>query len=424
MIIRDTCRVDGSELIELFELGDIYASGFPKQGESTMKPKVPLTLCIGKKSGLIQLKHTAPFNHMYEEYWYRSGMNSTMTNELKNIVESVTDLIKLQNDDVVLDIGCNDGTLLKFYPSNLMKIGFDPAKNLHKYSSEHSFVTIIDYFNAKAYFESISKKAKVVTSIAMFYDLENPNKFMEDIVNVLDDEGLWVIQMSYLPLMLEQMAFDNICHEHLEYYSLKSMQYLLDNHDLEIADCQLNDINGGSFRLYIRKKIANEHNFGTSQQRFVGKMRVDSLLKYEESLNLDDPQMYKNYYNKILKIKDEFVNFLKKEKAEGKVIWGYGASTKGNTLLQLFGIDHTLIYAIAERNKDKWGRMTVGTNIPIASEEDMRVAQPDYLLVLPWHFRKEFLDREQEFMEKGGKFIFPFPKFEVIGKKESEIILK
>lgn len=421
---RNTCRIDGGELIELFGLGSLYASDFPNPGETPRKPKVPLTLCMGKTSKLIQLKHTAPFSHMYEEYWYRSGMNQTMTDELQSIVKSVTNLIALKTGDVIVDIGCNDGTLFRFYPPNLVKVGFDPARNLYQYSSQHSTITIVDYFNAENYFKHYQKKAKVVTSIAMFYDLEDPNKFVDDIDKVLDDDGLWVIQMSYLPLMLKQMAFDNICHEHLEYYSLKSLKYLLDRHGMKVVDVLLNDINGGSFRIYIRKKKASNKNFSTAQQRDVSEMRVESLERYEESLKLDDPKIYKDYFSKILEIRKQTIDFLKKEKAEGKKIFGYGASTKGNTLLQYFNLDSSTISAIAERNTSKWGKVTIGTNIPIISEEETRKEKPDYLFVLPWHFGKEFLERETEYLEKGGKFIFPLPVFEVIGKEESKVFLK
>ena len=424
VITRTTCRIDGSELIELFDLGELYASDFLTNGHKPSKPKVPLTLCIGKKSGLVQLKHSTPSNYMYEEYWYRSGMNTTMTNELKSITESVMQLVPLKTGDIVVDIGCNDGTLIKFYPANITKVGFDPAKNLYEYSSQHSTITIVDYFNSDAYFKHYQKKAKVVTSIAMFYDLEDPNKFVQDIAKVLDDEGLWIIQMSYLPLMLKQMAFDNICHEHLEYYSLKSLKYLLERHNFKIVDVLLNDINGGSYRIYIRKIHANPHNFSTAQMRDVADFRVKSLEHYEESLKLEDPQTYKEYYNKIMETKKQFRNFLIQEKQKGRKIWGYGASTKGNTLLQLFDINSTLVEAIADRNPMKWGKSTIGSNIPIKSEEEMRHQKPDYLLVLPWHFQKEFLERETEYLNNGGKFIFPLPVFEVIGNEESKVILQ
>lgn len=414
IIERKTSRISDAELVELFSLGNLYMSDFVSN-PNEKRPQVPLTLALDTKSGLLQLKHTAPFEQMYEHYWYRSGINKTMKEELKGIVKEAISLIKLKDFDVVLDIGCNDGTLLSYYPSYLIKIGIDPAKNLREYALKHADMIVTDYFSAETY-PYKTKKAKIITSIAMFYDLEEPDKFVDDINKVLDDEGLWIIQMSYLPLMLQQMAFDNICHEHLEYYSLTSLKYLLDKHDMKIVDVKLNDVNGGSFRIYIRKNKADDNLFATSPYREVAKYRVKSILEYEKTLNLNNPQTYIDWFEQIKHLKEETVKFIKEEKKKGKKIWGYGASTKGNTLLQFYGLDNSLIDAIADRNPVKWGKYTVGTNIPIVSEDEMREKNPDYLLILPWAFIYEFKNREKEYLEKGGKFILPCPKFEIIGR--------
>jgi hypothetical protein len=399
--------------VELFSLGNLYMSDFI-DANSAVPPRVPLTLALDRKSGLLQLKHTAPFDQMYQQYWYRSGINKTMTAELKGIARKAASLIKCAADDIVLDVGCNDGTLLRFYPQDVKKVGFDPAQNLRKYSEKYADLVVTDYFTAPRYFKELKMPARIITTIAMFYDLEDPHKFVDDVYNVLDNEGLWIVQMSYMPLMLAQLAFDNICHEHLEYYSLSSLEYLLKQHDLKIVDVELNDINGGSFRIYIRKKASSPLRFATAPYRDVAQIRVASLLEYESSLKLNDPATYTAWFNKIQALKKQTVAFIKSEKAKGKTIWGYGASTKGNTLLQFFGLDGTIIDAIAERNPDKYGRRTVGTNIPIKSEAEMRKAKPDYLLILPWHFVAEFQEREKQYLNSGGKFIIPCPEFEVI----------
>ena len=413
IIERQPSRISNENLVELFALGNLYMSDFI-DGHSKLPPHVPLTMALDRKSGLLQLKHTAPFDQMYEQYWYRSGINKTMTAELKGIAGKAISLVKCSEGDVVLDIGCNDGTLLRFYPKNVEKVGFDPAKNLKKYSGKYADLVVTDYFTAPRYLKEVKKQAKIITTIAMFYDLEDPHKFVDDIYATLDDEGLWIMQMSYMPLMLAQLAFDNICHEHLEYYSLSSLEYLLKQHDLKVVDVELNDINGGSFRIYIRKKNSDPHRFATAPYRDVTQIRVKSLLEYEERLKLNDPETYTSWFKKILGLKKQTVAFIKSEKAKGKTIWGYGASTKGNTLLQFFGLDEKFIDAIAERNPDKYGRRTVGTNIIIKSEAEMRQAHPDYLLVLPWHFFAEFREREKEYLNSGGKFIIPCPEFEVI----------
>lgn len=416
VIKRDTCRISGEKLVHLFSLGDLYISDFIKEKSNPKLGRVPLNLCLGPKSGLIQLSHTPPLDDMYRKYWYRSGTNKTMTEELKNIVKTTTKLIKPKKGDVWVDIASNDGTLLSFVSKKIHKIGFDPSDIAKKEGSKNLDYFVNDYFNIKDYKKSPygNKKAKVITSIAMFYDLENPHEFVKEVKEVLEDNGLWVIQMSYLPLMLEQLAFDNICHEHIEYYSLTSLKYLLDQYDLDIVDVQLNDINGGSFRIYIMKSEANKTKFASAPYRDVAKFRVKSLLSHEKKLKLDSVETYKKFFKKISDLKKKTVDFIKKEKAKGKSVWGYGASTKGNTLLQWYGLDNSLIDGIAERSPAKYGLKTAGTNIPITSEKKMRKTKPDYLLILPWHFVNEFIEREQDFLKSGGKFILPCPNFEVI----------
>ena len=414
MLERQTSRISDGELVELFSLGNLCMSDFVE--DSRNEVRVPLTMTLDKKSGLLQLKHTAPFDKMYANYWYRSGMNKTMTEELKGIARKAVSLVRCEEGDIVLDVGCNDGTLLSFYESNLYRVGFDPAKNLVSYSKEHADLIVANYFTAQDYFRHLTNKAKIITTIAMFYDLEDPHAFVDDIDAVLDDEGLWIVQMSYMPLMLKQMAFDNCCHEHLLYFSLSSLEYLIRQHDLKIVDVELNDINGGSFRIYVRKKGSRDDLFATAPYRDVAHYRVESVLEYEKKLKLNNPETYIAWFVQLLKLRKKTVDFIKSEKVKGKTIWGYGASTKGNTLLQWYGLDSTVIDAIAERNPSKYGKRTVGTSIPIKSEDEMRQAQPDYLLILPWHFISEFRNREGAYLNAGGRVIVPLPQFEVIGR--------
>ena len=413
VIEHQISRISDAKLVELFSLGELYMSDFVEDGAKPVA--VPLTLMLDEKSGLVQLKHTAPFDSMYRNYWYRSGMNRTMTDELQGIAQKALELVEYSKEDVALDIGCNDGTLLKFYEKELYTVGFDPASNLEQYSRKFADKIVIDYFTADNYFRYMTRKAKIVTSIAMFYDLEDPHKFVSDIESVLDKDGLWIVQMSYLPLMLKQHAVDNCCHEHIEYYTLSSFKYLIKKHNLRIVDVELNDINGGSFRIYVRKNSSRNETFATAPYRDVAEFRVHSLLEYERRLNLRYPGTYIRWFKELLDIRKQTVDFIRTEVSKGKTIWAYGASTKGNTTLQWYGLDASLITAIAERNPDKFGKRTVGTNIPIVSEDEMRKAKPDYLLILPWHFISEFRSREEEYLKAGGKFIVPLPKFSVIG---------
>ena len=401
---------------ELFTLGKLNASDFIPIKEDVRK-KYELKLMLEEETGAVRLNDCAPLNSMYGKYWYRSGINQTMKDELKNVVESILKVHKLKENDIWLDIACNDATLFDYVPKNIIKIGVDPCDDSYKKESEKRANLIIqDYFNYDNY--SISKfgkmKAKVITVIAMFYDLDKPDKFLQDVYRVLDDDGLLVMQMSYTPLMLKQLAFDNICHEHIYYYSLFNIKKILERNGFDVVDCTLNDINGGSFRVFIKKK-GHENDFYTQPYRDVANFRIQSLLEYEKTLKLDSEVTWKNFFIEIDCLKNIMINFIKQEKAKGKIIWGYGASTKGNTTLQYFGLDNTLIDGIADRSTYKWGLKTSGTNIPIYSEEEMRQAKPDYLLILPWHFINEFKEREKDYLICGGKFIVPCPRFDVVG---------
>lgn len=404
----------------ILRLGRHYVSDFViTESDYAERKKYSLDLKLDDTIGAACLTEIAPNDAMWGKYWYRSGINATMTKELGNIVNEVCDRIKTKEGDIWLDIACNDGTLLKQVPNHFTKLGIDPADDTFLAESSKYGTVVQDYFSKDAYAKTGfgDKKAKVITTIAMFYDLIDPHPFLVDINSVLADDGIWVVQASYTPLMIKQLAFDNICHEHAFYYSLNSLKKLFEQHDLKIVDCDLNDVNGGSFRIYVQKKSAPITSFGTAPLRDVCEFRVNSILAYENAtFDISKPAIWEKFSQDIENLKQQTVEFIKQEKAKGKIICGYGASTKGNTLLQYFELDNTLIDAIAERSPYKFGLKTIGTNIPILSEEEVRAMNPDYMLVLPWHFINEFIEREDAFLSKGGKFIVPCPKFEIIGK--------
>lgn len=408
-----------NNLKELFTLGELYVSDFIKdEKDYADREKHELKMMLELDTGAVRLEKMPPSNMMWGKYWYRSGTNQTMKDHLFDVVKKTSSLVQLKPDDIWLDIACNDGTLLSYVDSRLKRIGIDPADNsfLHE-SSEHAHTVVQDYFSKAVYEKSCgTQKAKVITTIAMFYDIENPDNFIKDIYEILDDNGVWVVQMSYTPLMLKQMAFDNICHEHLYYYSLFNIKKLFERNGLKVLDCTLNDANGGSFRVTAIKDVADIKQFSTQQNRDIFDFNVKSLLAHEDTLKLDQPETWHAFFNKISALKKQTCEFLAQEKSKGKIIAGYGASTKGNTLLQYFGIDNTLVDCIAERSPYKFGLKTIGSNIPIVSEKEMREMKPDYLLVLPWHFIDEFVKREQDFLNGGGKFIVPCPNFEIISK--------
>ncbi len=408
---RTTCRIDGSELIEVMDFGTQYVSDFvddPKAGETSS-----LRVGIGKGSGLLQLFEAYPPEKMYRKYWYRSGINESMVLDLKNIVDSVKKWAPLKPGDTILDIACNDGTLLSNWDKSYFRIGIDPAKNLKPHSEKQANAIVEDFFSKKNFFSVAKDKARVITSIAMFYDLPDPNSFVADAKDCLQGDGVWVIQMSYMPLMLEQNAFDNILAEHIEYYSFTVLHNLLKAHGLKVLDVELNDVNSGSLRVYVTHQNAKGLKMPAPGQQ-IGEFRVKTLLQYEKALNLLSPEPYLAFFNRVQKNKQETLNLLKKIKAEGKTIIGYGASTKGNTLLQFYGITTDLLPAIAERTPEKIGKKCIGTGIPIISEEDCRKRKPHYLFVLPWHFVESFRSREKDLLKAGTQMIVPLPYLVII----------
>ena len=414
---RDSCRICGSKnLTSILNLGDQYFANYsPKSNDVVpFEEKIPLELVRCDKSidpkscGLVQLRHTTPPNLMYDRYFYRSGINQTMTNNLNEIAKQAISKIKLNPNDIVIDIGCNDGTLLQNYKElPVRSVGFDPAKNMVQFSKQTGATIITEFFSAEEFIKNYGdEKAKIITSIAMFYDLEDPNQFVDDISKILHPDGIWILELSYLPLMLSQNAFDTIVHEHLEYYHLDALEFVLSKFNLKVVDIQLNDINGGSFRVVVQHKEKSIDNKSLQH--------ITELREKEKNLNLSTNQPFDDFITKINDEKDKLVAFIKNEVSAGKTVHCYGASTKGNTLLQFYNLDKKLIQFIADRNPDKWGRRTIGTDISIISEEESHSMNPDYFLILPWHFINEFTEREKSYLKNGGKLLVPLPEFKII----------
>jgi len=419
LIFRKSCRVCGSTaMTPVINLGPQYLQGsFVKPGkELPPMRKIPLSLvrCDPTKDekacGLLQMEHTVPPEILYSAYWYRSGTNNTMKNHLKGIVDDAVSILNNKRGSA-LDIGCNDGTLLNFYPAGFEKFGVDPSDVAMEIDKKTATI-IQDIFPSNELLNCLQdKKLDIITSVAMFYDLEDPVAFAKSIKKILSPEGIWIFEMSYMPTMLKMNSYDTICHEHLEFYSLAVIEYILKQSDMKIFNVTLNNINGGSLRCYA----THATNFKYKSEQFIQNIKV--LHQEEFDLELDTDKPYKNFQDRINVHRDDLIALLKKLKSEGKIIHVYGASTKGNTILQWCGIDNRIIDCAAERNPDKYGARTLGTDIPIVSEEESRDKNPDYYLVLPWHFKEEFLERERETLEKGIGLIFPLPTIEIVHKK-------
>jgi 2-polyprenyl-3-methyl-5-hydroxy-6-metoxy-1,4-benzoquinol methylase len=420
LTFRKSCRVCGSTaLTQVINLGDQYLQGsFVKPGKE-MPPmrKIPLSLvrCDPTKDekacGLLQMEHTVPPEVLYSAYWYRSGTNNTMRNHLSGIVKEAVSILN-KSGGSVLDIGCNDGTLFNFYPEGFRKYGVDPSDVAQEIDKKKATV-IQDIFPSDELLNCLQEeKMDIITSIAMFYDLEDPVAFARSIKNILAPEGIWIFEMSYMPMMLKMTSYDTICHEHLEFYSLAVIEYILKKSGMKVFNVTLNDINGGSLRCYATHstnfRYKNEHHL----------KNIKAMHQDEFDLELDTDKPYKNFQDRINVHRDELITLLKKLKMEGKKIHIYGASTKGNTILQWCGIDNRIIDYAAERSPDKYGAHTLGTDIPIISEAESRKMNPDYYLVLPWHFKDEFIKREREILERGTRLIFPLPKIEIVSKEK------
>lgn len=395
---RDTCLACGAgNMRSILDLGDMHLTGFPRPDEPD--PVVsPLHLVLCEACSLVQLKDVANPELLYRTYWYRSGTNQTMRNALRDITRAIEETNVLRTGDTVIDIGSNDGTLLMSYQTpGIERVGFEPSNIGREAQAAHPELRIVnDFFRALPEHRG---RAKVVTSIAMFYDIEDPAAFIRDVKATLAPGGTWVLQLAYLPGMLARNAFDGICHEHLAYYSLRSLEGLFERNGLHAFDAEEIDLNEGSIRVFV------------AADRRPPTARLQKMREAERALGLGTTRPYEAFAERVRDLRERTVAFLRDEKAKGRKIHGYGASTKGNTLLQYYGLDASVIDAIWERQPQKWGRVTTGTRIPIVSEEDGRRAEPDLLLMLPWHFAREFVEREQKYLEAGGCFVIPLPEF-------------
>ncbi len=414
----DSCRSCGSkELSNILSLGDLYVSNFVNSKEE-QGPRIPLELVLCNPEngcGLLQLRHTTRPDIMWgDQYWYKSGINPMIKADLKDIVKKSKAISPLKSKDIVIDIGCNDGTMLEYYNiPGLNLVGFEPSKNVAMEAQAKGINVINDFFNAKSYTSKFGKeKAKIISAISMFYDLDKPNDFVDDVAKCLDKDGLFVIQQNYLASMLKNNAIDNICHEHLEYYSYSSLENLLNRHGFETFDVELNEINGGSIRNYIKFKG------GKITQSGEAKKRLNNILQFERENKLNTLKTYSDFTKRINSTKKELRSFLSEEKKNGKTICALGASTRGNTTLQYFELNPTLIDCIFDKNPDKEGKKATGSLIPVTSPDNINKYNPDYQLVLIWHIFKGIGEDEKKFVERGGKFILPLPEMKIISNKE------
>ena len=415
----ERCRICGSSQLNfVLDLGEQALTGVFPQSPTEQVPSGPLTLvkCDEESGGcgLVQLRQSYDGSLMYgENYGYRSGLNKSMIRHLQHRVQCAMEMASPEPGDFIIDIGSNDSTTLRFYPTDLELLGVDPTGEKFKEYYPTRVQLLPDFFKADLVAEKYpNRKAKIITSLAMVYDLDAPQEFVRDIHRLLDNEGIWVFEQSYLPLMLKQNAYDTICHEHIEYYALRQIKWMLDRNGFKIIDIELNDVNGGSFCVTAAK---DESSYRENTEV------IHELLEAEDAAGLSTMEPFKRFHADMLQHRSDLQEFIQRAQDEGKTVCGYGASTKGNVMLQFCGFTPDHIPAIAEVNPDKFGCFTPQTNIPILSEPDVRAMNPDYLLVLPWHFRKGIVERESAWLESGGELVFPLPGLEVVRKPAKRV---
>jgi hypothetical protein len=402
------CRICGSaNILEVLSLGEQSLTGvFPKTIDTPVT-KGPLGMVWCQACGLLQLKQSYSLDEMYgDNYGYRSGLNASMVAHLTHKIRGLERLVHLSSSDLVIDIGSNDATSLKAYSGKHRKVGIDPTGKKFSQFYTEDIALIPDFFSAAAFRVKFpNDKAKIVTSIAMFYDLESPTSFVRDIEAVLTDDGIWHFEQSYMPSMLRTHSYDTICHEHLEFYSFKVVKNMLESCGMRVLDVQMNAINGGSFAVTACKKCAPYRS---------NLPIIQWMLHQEEDMGLDTPRPYREFEENVFKHRKNLVSLIESIVGDGKKVFGYGASTKGNVLLQFCGLTSKHLPCIADVNEQKFGSFTPGTHIPIISEKEAHAMKPDYFLVLPWHFKHNILEREKDYLARGGKFIFPLPEIEIV----------
>jgi hypothetical protein len=402
------CRsCESKNLSTVFSLGYQKLTGFFLKKKTSKISGGSLSLVLCDNCTLLQLGNSFNHNELYgKHYGYRSSLNRSMVDHLKKKAFKLSKIIRIKKNDIILDIGSNDGTFLSFFKKSNKLIGVDPTIKKFKNYYRKDIIKITDFFSYNTIKPFVShKKVKLVTSISMFYDLENPIKFAKDVERILDINGIWHLEQSYLPSMLKNNSYDTICHEHLEYYSLNSIEYILNQANLKIIDLEFNPTNGGSFALNVAKK---------SSKLKTNKSIIRQIKKKEIGLKLNKTETYKKFFLRVKKSKASLLNLLNSIKKNNKTVIGYGASTKGNVILQFNKINSKIISRIAEVNKFKFNKYTPGSKIKIISQDEIKKLNPDYLLVLPWHFKKFILKKEKKLLKIGKKFIFPLPKLEIV----------
>jgi hypothetical protein len=401
-----SCRISNDQqLIAIGKLGPLTLTGSFLPSVKSKIPITPVNIVFSKKSLLLQLAHNYKLSRLFgNNYGYRSGLNKTMVKHLKKKAKKLSNFLKLKKNDFILDIGSNDGTFLNSFNKNINKFGSDPTAKKYKEFYDKNISIIPDLFpNNKIL--TVKKKFKLISSIAMFYDLMDPIKFCHEVANLLHSEGIFHVELAYLPDIINKNLYDTFCQEHLTYYSYLSFSYLVDQTPFKIINYERNLINGGSINFNLAFK---------NSKHKINIIELKKLNDYETRKKIHLVATYKNFFRKIKKDAQKLNLELKDIKAKNKRIYGFGASTKGNVILQMAKINHKLVEGIYDVNSFKFNKYTPGSKILIKDEKEIYKDRPDYLLLLIWHFSDTIKMKIKKFNLKKMKCIIPFPKFKIL----------
>lgn len=390
------CRsCQGEVLHEFLNLGDQYLSDF--RDDNSKPPKYPLVAVLCDRCKLVQLKHTTPQPEMYHDrYGFKSGVSDSIKKDLDSVVLHAFQYVN--DPERWLDIASNDGTLLSFVPDNIYRVGVDPVTFLCIEAETHADLIINDYFTSE-----VGGEFDVITSVSCFYDMPDPSQFVKDVKSVLAPKGVWIIQQNYLLTTLQLGAVDNFCHEHLEYYTLKSLEHLLNRFNLQVVEVTTSMINGGSIRTVVAHKDAFSVYESVDKQRHLEYLYgIELLVTYQ--MFADDIALELNKLRRLVSdLKDH-----------GKTVAILAASTRGATIWQSVEFDNSLIDYAVERNPAKVGKWFSAIGVPIISEVEAHKRNPDYMIIGPWFFASELVKREEEYIKQGGSLILPLPSVEII----------
>lgn len=402
------CRICSSpDLSNVLDLGEMPLANEFLDSPTEEEKEYPLRVVWCQNCGLMQIDEVVPPEELFSEYVYVSGTSERLQNHFNNLVSEIDELYSTLNGRKVLDIGSNDGTLLKgFENHDYDVIGVEPASNIAEIARENGVETINEFFNEEVAFR-IQKnygRRDVITATNVFAHTHNVHSFLKGVSKLLADDGIFVIEVPYLVDLLENVEFDTIYHEHLSYFAVRPLKTLLEKHGFKILNIKRIDIHGGSIRLYSTKD-SSWQNANSSAKK---------LIRIEMEKGLDELATYKSFAHRVERLKTSLLDLLSKLKGSGHTIAGYGAAAKGNTLLNYYSIGQEMLEYIADQNTLKQGLYTPGTHVKVVSPNRIYQDTPDEIVILAWNFAEEIMKQQSDFKEMGGRFVLPVPEVRVI----------